>query len=74
MNRNNYFNEQINKSYNHTLNKVIDFSGNHTVGFFSLIKILLKQNDKFVKWVDPEKWKQLHDEGKAKSTKNYSCR
>ena len=31
MDWNNYYNEQINKSNNHTLNKVSDFNGNQEV-------------------------------------------
>ena len=38
MNWNNYFYEQINKSNNYTLNKVEDFIGNQTGGFFNIGK------------------------------------
>ena len=50
MDWNNYFIE-INKSSNHPLNKVNDFTGNQTGGFLRPFgKFLLKQNAKLRKW------------------------
>ena len=46
-----YFKEQINKSSNHLLNKLNDFTRNQTGGFLRPIgKFLLEQNAKLKKW------------------------
>jgi hypothetical protein len=59
MDWNNYYNEQIDKSKNYTLNKVSDFSGNQTGGFIRPFgNFLMKQNIKFNKWLFPQKYDQ----------------
>ena len=70
MDWNNYYNEQIDKSKNYTLNKVSDFSGNQTGGFIKpLGKFLWNQVGNFAKWRDPEGFKQLQEESKGKYDK-----
>ena len=60
MDWNNYFSDQINKSKNHPLNKVNDFTGNQTGGFIRPFgNFLREQNIKFNKWLYPEKYKQM---------------
>ena len=69
MNWNNYFTEQINKSNNYTLNKVNDFTGNQTGGFFSIGKSIVRNYNRFPKWRDPEKFQKSLDESKAERKK-----
>ena len=61
----NYYKEQINKSNNHTLNKVSDFTGNQTGGFIRpLGNFLWDQNKKFKKWLHPEHYQRVVEENK----------
>ena len=69
MNWNNYFNEQINKSNNYTLNNINDFTGNQTGGFFNIGKSIVRNNNRFSKWKDPEKFQKSLDESKAERKK-----
>ncbi len=75
MDWNNYYNEQIDKSKNYTINKVSDFSGNQTGGFIKpLGKFLWNQVGNFAKWRDPERFKQIQEEGKAIRKKHAEIR
>ena len=69
MNWNNYFNEQINKSNNYTLNNINDFTGNQTGGFFNIGKSIVRNYNRFSKWKDPEKFQKSLDESKAERKK-----
>ena len=64
MNWNNYFNEQINKSNNYTLNNINDFTGNQTGGFFNIGKSIVRNYNSFSKWKDPEKYQKKIERNK----------
>ena len=73
MDWNNYYNEQINKSNNHTLNKVSDFNGNQ-VGGGRLLNFFGKSIDPFgLTELGRHYWKTNENKKKLKNKKGVVC-
>ena len=75
MDWNNYFKEQINKSNNHSLNKVSDLTGNQTGGFIRPFgNFLREQNAKLTKLLFRESYQRAVEEHQRVKKENKEKR